>query len=101
MEIKEVQRESEKIVNEVYDKIGAAKDSEAIFLHLVEELGEISRQINNPKLKRQETDIDSLREEIADVILLVSKLASNYNIDIEKAVKNKIEKLKQRHNLKE
>lgn len=100
MEIKELQEESEKIVNEVYKKIGALKDNETIFMHLTEELGEIARQLVNPRLKRDNTDIENLKEEIADVILLTSKLASNHNIDIEEAVKDKIQKLKSRYNLK-
>jgi len=41
-----------------------------------------------------------LGEEIADCVILLTKLAVIYNIDIEDAIKNKIEKLKIRHNLK-
>ncbi len=100
MEIQELQEEAEKIINMIDEKTNASHTNETTLLHIIEEIGEISRQINNPKLKRQETDIENLKEEIADAILLISKLANNYNINIEEAIMSKIKKLKQRHNLK-
>lgn len=100
MEIKELQKQAEEIVNKIDNKLEFTHDNKNTILHLTEELGEISRQILNPELKRQKADIGNLKEEIADVILLLCKLANNNNIDIEESVKNKIEKLKQRHNLK-
>ena len=99
MEIKELQKKAEEIINKIDNKLEFTHDNKNLILHLTEEFGEISRQILNPELKRQETNIDNLKEEIADVILLLSKLANNNNIDIEESVRNKIEKLKTRHNL--
>jgi len=99
MEIKELQKQAEEIINKIDSKLEFTHDNKNLILHLTEELGEISKQILNPGLKRQETDIENLKEEIADVILLISKLANNNNIDIEEAIKNKIEKLKLRHNI--
>ena len=99
MEIEELQNQSEEIINKIDNKLEFTHNDKNIILHLTEELGEISRQILNPELKRQEKDLNNLEEEIADVILLLSKLANNNNINIEQAIKNKIQKLKQRHNL--
>lgn len=100
MEIKELQKRAEEIINEIDSKLGFTHDNKNLILHLTEELGEISRQILNPELKRQEMNTENLKEEIADVMLLLSKLANNNQIDIEEAIENKIEKLKLRHDLK-
>ena len=94
-----MQEQAEEIINKIDNKLEFTHNNKNIIVHLTEELGEISRQILNPELKRQNINIENLKEEIADVILLLSKLANNNDIDIEEAVKNKIEKLKQRHNL--
>ena len=99
MDIKDFQKKSEKLINDIDKKLGVIHNDELIILHLTEELGELSRQIINPKLKRGETDIKNLEEEIADVIIQISKLASNHNINIEDAIKTKIAKLKEKHKL--
>ena len=75
MEIKDLQNQAEEIVNKAYEKEGSMKDSDTIFMHLIEEIGEVSRQLVNPKLKRDNTDISNLKDELADVVLLTSKLA--------------------------
>jgi len=100
MNLQESQKEAEEIVNKIDDKLNFKHDNENILLHLTEELGEIARQILNPKIRRCKTDTKNLGEEIADNILLISKLANNNKIDLEEAIKNKINKLKERHNLK-
>jgi len=100
MEVKELQEKANEIVLKIDEKIGIEHDKETTLMHLVEEVGEVSRQILNPKLRNEKTDIKNLSEEIADVVLLISKLAYDYGIDLETAVKTKIKKLKQRHSLK-
>ena len=100
MEIKELQAQAENIINRIDEKLGAKHDDELILMHLTEELGEISREIINPKLKREDKNKDNLGEEIADLIILTSKLANNNSIDIENAISNKMKKLKERHKLK-
>ncbi len=99
MEIKELQEKAEEIINQIDEKTGAKHDVETTTMHLCEETGEICRAIINLKFKKESTNIENLKQEIADVILLTSKLANSYGIDIEKSIKDKIEKLKQRHNL--
>lgn len=99
MELNELQEKAEEIINKIDNKLNFKHNNENLILHLTEELGETSRQILNPKLKRGELDLENLKEEIADLILLISKLANNNDIDIEEAINNKIKKLKERHNL--
>ena len=63
-------------------------------LHLVEELGELSKQIVNEKLKRREKDIKNVAEEISDCIILLMLLANQHNINLEKEILDKIEDIK-------
>ncbi len=65
----------------------------------MEEIGELARDINLPKLRNKKIDRKNLEGEFADVVLQLAVLADLYNIDFEKAVESKIEILKERHNL--
>jgi len=60
----------------------------------MEEIGELAKAINMPKLRNKKLDQQNLNEEFADVFLLLSNLAKTHNVDLESAVKIKIEKLK-------
>jgi NTP pyrophosphatase (non-canonical NTP hydrolase) len=99
MEMNELQKNLLDMVNRIDKKEGVNHNDELTLMHLTEEFGEVSREIINPKLKRGDINIKNLQEEIADVIILISKLANNHNINIEEAIKNKMIQLKERHNL--
>lgn len=71
-------------------------------LKLTEEVGELSSEIlwhtgfvRQEKLSRYSPE--TLEDEFADVILVTIRLAKLMDINIESALKNKIEKLKQRN----
>lgn len=70
--------------------------SEAMFIHLVEEVGEIARQVFNRKVKLREVDNDNLKEEITQSILDLLVIAELEGIDIEKESLVKIEEMKNR-----
>jgi len=101
MEIKEYQKTIKKLLEDIDsehpDK--THKNVETTFYHLIEELGEISRQLFNEKIGRDKLDKENLAEEIADCVMLLSQLATNFNIDLEEASKKKILKLKERFNI--
>lgn len=90
MEIKEIQKKSVEAVKNRLKKKGIVLDNELILIHLMEESGEIAQQIMNKKLDRKEMDIDNLGEEIADCMILLMTLASQFNLDIEKELLDKI-----------
>ncbi len=96
MEIKEIQKQSREIIDKIDSKYGKKHDVETTFIHLIEEIGEISRQLYNSKIGRDKLDKENMSEEIADCIILLSKLADSYNIDLEKAITNKIRQLNER-----
>ncbi len=99
MELKEFQERAVKIVDEIDAKQKGKHDVDTTLAHLVEEFGEIAREIYNEKIGRDKTNLENLKGEFADVYILLAKLASNFNIDLEDAVNGKIEILKKRHNL--
>ena len=102
MEIKEAQEKVSKIVEDYHKKHKEDyKDTkEIIFIHLVEEIGEIAREIYNEKSKwRGEFNKEKLAEEIADSLVHLFRLSEEYDINIEKEFNKKIEKLKERFGL--
>jgi len=99
MNLNEFQKESEEIIKKIDEKLNTKHTDENTMIHLTEELGEIARQINNKNIRHIEQDKNNLAEEIADVIILTSQIANNNGISVEEAISNKINKLKQRHNL--
>lgn len=99
MEIKEIQEKVKELVKALDDKFNCKHDNNNAFIHLVEEVGELGSQINNPNIRNKQLDLDNLKEELGDILILVMQLASNNNIDVEDTILNKIKILKERHNL--
>ncbi len=99
MELKEFQKRAVKIVDDIDSKQKGKHDIDTTLAHLVEEFGEIAREIYNEKIGRDKTNLENLKGEFADVYILLAKLASNFDIDLEEAINGKIEILKKRHNL--
>ena len=99
MEIKNLQKEANDIVLAIDSKLGAEHNVETTFIHLLEEFGELARQHNNKNIRKIEQDKANIEEEIADITILLMRLANIYNISMEDVLINKINKLKERHNL--
>lgn len=66
------------------------------FTQLIEEIGELAKDINLKQLRSREPDKDNLQGEFADVFLQFAMLAEMYEIDLEEVVKNKLKKLEER-----
>jgi NTP pyrophosphatase (non-canonical NTP hydrolase) len=100
MDIKEAQKQSYQIIEDWCKKNNRKHNSETVFLHLVEEVGELSREINHKKSNwRQDFDKKRLEEELADVLDKVFILAIDYGVDLEQAFSDKIKKLRKRFKL--
>ncbi|GEM_PF-5843458 len=65
----------------------------------MEEIGELTRALNRPKLRNKKLDQENLNDGFADVFILLAILTKMHNIDFEKAVKTKIKKLELKHKL--
>ncbi len=98
MEIKKLQNE----IKRMFDKSSRFKKhtKEGIMTHIVEELGEVSRQLINEKYRKDKFDKKKLAEEIGDVLILINYLSSEYDIDLSKEMESKLKRLKKRVNSK-
>lgn len=99
MDIREFQLASAHISEQIRQKRGVSPSEYVTFLHIVEELGEIARELYNAERKREAFSEQHLGEEFADVLMLIAEFAHRKNIDLEKAICEKIKHLKQRHAL--
>ncbi len=94
MEIKKLQEKSVEAVKQRLSINQIPLDDELLTIHLMEEAGELAHQIMNKKLKRREIDLQNLGEEISDCMILLMNLANIHNIDLEKAILDKIKDIK-------
>jgi len=102
MDVKTFQKEVEKLFNEISNrrKDKDKRTEEEIFIHLIEEIGEIARQLTNKKIRKERFDHKNLEEEISDSILFLTYLASLYKINLENSLRKDIEKLKARFKIR-
>jgi NTP pyrophosphatase (non-canonical NTP hydrolase) len=102
MGLDEFQKKAVGIIDKVDNKTNFNHDINSCMIHLIEEFGEIARQVMNEKLGRNNgLDKENLGEELVDCMLFISKLADHYNIDLEKSFEFKIEKLKKKWDMEE
>ena len=100
MEIKEYQKLATEIINRIDKKFGLNRDVQLNLSQLIEEFGELAKVANLEKLRNKRPEKKDLEDEFADVLLQLAKLADLFNVDLEKAILDKIKILKERHNLK-
>lgn len=99
MEAKEFQKYCSDIVRKIDKKFDIDRDAQLALAQLVEEIGELAKEINRKKLRHKDAELKDLENEFADVFLQFSMLASMHGVDIESSVERKIEKLKDRNYL--
>jgi len=87
-----VQSKSANFADIFNQKTGRNPDDSATVIHLMEEVGELAREIYNDKSGRDKLDKENLADELADVFILLSCIGDIYDIDLEDAVIRKIEK---------
>jgi len=66
----------------------------AIIVQAAEELGELSREVNNrygPRVKKSETDTADIGGEICDLIFAMICLANSHNINLDKYFQKKMD----------
>lgn len=82
--------EIQKLVSETRHRRGFTTDPVQIFTLLTEEVGEVAAELKKTWSKNYaDLVVDDLANELADVFVLTSALASRYDIDLETAVRNK------------
>ncbi len=102
MDLKEMQKETYKIIEEWNKKHGTEHNKDSVFPHLVEEVGELAREYNHRISNwRSDFDKEKFSEEMCDVLIQLLVLATDYDVDLEKAFEKKIAKLRKRFELDE
>ncbi|MDE1848800.1 MAG: hypothetical protein KGH55_02105 [Nanoarchaeota archaeon] len=104
MNIKEINQfinEEIKRLEEYYSEKDKSELTMAMGLKVIEELGELYDEIlknkgYQRKEKLQKADEESLKKEFADVIFTILILAKRFSIDIEDAVKIKMDEIRKR-----
>ena len=100
MEIKEAQLMSFNIIEDWNNKHNKKHDKNTVFPHLIEEVGEVARELNHFNNNwRSEPNKEKLAEELADVLDKLFILATDYDIDLEQSFIDKNKKLRERFNL--
>lgn len=92
----ELQETATEIVRAIDKKRGNVHDVDTTLIHLVEEVGEIARLVYHEKTGRAQAGKDVMAMEVADTFILLAHLASLYDIDMEDAVRKKVEDSKKR-----
>lgn len=87
------------IVKDLDKKFNVERDVYLTFTQMSEEMGELAKEINRPRLRHTEIDRENLKGEFADIFLQFLTLAELMEIDLEEAVEDKTKILKERHNL--
>lgn len=101
MDIKDIEKEAYKIVDEYNKKHNIKHNKDTVFHHLIEEIGEVARHIHNEKnnWRKENFDKEKLGEELADVLAQIIYLSRDYEIDLEQAFIRKVKKLRERFEL--
>ena len=95
-EVKELQKQCTETIDICDRNMKHEHDIDTTIIHFLEELGELARIIFNDKIGRDILDKNKLAEELADIFILLSHLANQYDVDLEKAVEDKCNTLKKR-----
>jgi len=94
MEVKKFQMKIKNLMAE-WDKLKGKKyTKETAFYHLVEEVGELAKELVNEKRNPKKYNKEKLIDAIGDILIYTVLLASLYKVDIEKLILNIIEQVR-------
>lgn len=98
-DLNELQEQCAKFVSDIDAKYNIKRDPQFSFTQLMEEIGELAKEINKPRLRNKEIDQTNLEGEFADIFLQLMILAKMHNVNMEKSVNAKMETIKERHHI--
>jgi NTP pyrophosphatase (non-canonical NTP hydrolase) len=94
-------KDLQKRIKSIYKDNNWNTPPELLLIAIQEELGEICASFlaDDPRYKKAPKDIDSIEEEIGDLILLIFAFCNKMDIDPEEWVENTIKKMEKREHL--
>ena len=96
-----MQKQAFEVLEKINEKSNIKHSSNGMILSLVEEIGEVARELSKKQSNyREDFDKQELGEELADVLSRIAVIATDNDIDLDSAVINKFEKVKQRFEIK-
>ena len=92
MEVKEFQNKINEFLVKWDKKRKDTPTKEKIFIHLIEEVGELARQYVNEETRKEKYDEEEVEDAIGDIFMQLVKLAKLHDLDIEETVLKIIER---------
>jgi NTP pyrophosphatase (non-canonical NTP hydrolase) len=99
MQIKEFQKRVLQTFSEISKKPNRKPHTnQTAVIHLMEEVGEIAREITNESHRPEKFSKDNLGTELADTLMFIVLLADIYDVDLDKEILRAIERLEKKAN---
>jgi NTP pyrophosphatase (non-canonical NTP hydrolase) len=97
MDIKQFQKEILEVFSEM-DKMPNRREhtKQSALIHLMEEIGEIARQVTSEYHRPEKFDKENLGTELADTLMFIVVLAQFYDVDLSKEMKESISRVKKK-----
>jgi NTP pyrophosphatase (non-canonical NTP hydrolase) len=97
MDIKQFQKEILEVFSEMDKMPNRRKHTkQSALIHLMEEIGEIARQVTSEYHRPEKFDKENLGTELGDSIMFIVVLAQFYDVDLSKEMKESISRLKKK-----
>jgi NTP pyrophosphatase (non-canonical NTP hydrolase) len=96
MDLGEIQERLMKIVKIRVNSKGYELTTEQSFIHLVEEMGEVARQISHKAMRPEKFCNENLKEEIVDMLFECIVMAETCDMDLGVEIEKKLKKLEVR-----
>lgn len=91
MEIKDFEKQMLKVFSEMSSMSNRKEHTkQSLLIHMVEEVGEIARQLTNEYHRPEKFDKANLGEELADVMMFIVLLAHYYGVDLSEEMEKSV-----------
>src|SRR5690606_939301 len=97
MDCTQLQQQAAALVSKIDAQYATQRTVQLTLAQLVEELGELAREVNSQTLRRKSPNAENLRGEFADVFLQLAHLAQAFDVNLAEAVVEKMDLLRRRH----
>ena len=97
MDIKQFQKEILEVFSQM-DKMPNRREhtKQSALIHLMEEIGEIARQVTSEYHRPEKFDKENLGTELADTLMFIVLLAELYDVDLSKEMQESISRVKRK-----